>query len=125
MTTPVYEVVALRSATRLPAEAQGTIMQVAVDRWLVLRQGPLSLSEADFAVTEVTGKWLEVHLTDPPKVLANTVDIDELLTGRDCARTTLFDCPAIIQKLDGGYAIWIERSYEYAFNIAVQQAASL
>jgi hypothetical protein len=125
MTTPIYEVVAFRPSTQLPADTQGTIMQVAADRWLVLRQPAPSLSEADFAITDVTGKWREIRLVAPSKILANTVDVEELLAGRDCARTALFDCPAILQRLEEGYAVWIERSYEHAFHVAVQQAASL
>ena len=100
-------------------------MQIAADRWLVLRRPPLSLSEADFAITEVTGKWREIPIATASKVLANTVDVEEPLAGRDCARTALFDCPAILQRLDDGYVVWIERSYEHAFNVAVQQVASL
>lgn len=121
----IYEVVAFRPSTQLPADTQGTIMQVAVDRWLVLRQAPLSLSEADFAISDVRGKWREIRFSAPSKVLANTVDVEEVLAGGDCARTALFDCPAILQRLSDGYAVWIERSYEHAFNVAVQQAASL
>jgi hypothetical protein len=121
----IYEVVALRPSAQLPADTQGMIMQIAADRWLVLRRPPLSLSEADFAITDVTGKWREIRIAAPSKVLANTVDVEELLAGCDCARTALFDCPAILQRLNDGHAIWIERSYEHAFNVAVQQAASL
>ena len=121
----IYEVVAFRPSTQLPADTQGTIMQVAVDRWLVLDQPPLSLSGSDFAITDVTGKWREISLGAAAKVLANTVDVEELLAGRDCARTALFDCPAILQRLNDGYAVWIERSYEHSFNVAVQQVASL
>jgi hypothetical protein len=121
----IHEVVSFRPSTQLPADTQRVIMQIAADRWLVLRRPPLSLSETDFAITDVTGKWREIPIAAPSKVLANTVDVEKLLAGCDCARTALFDCPAILQRLDDGYAIWIERSYEHAFNVAVQQAASL
>ena len=121
----IYEVVALRPSAQLPADTQGMIMQIAADRWLVLRRPPLSLSEADFYITDVTGKWREIPIAAPSKVLANTVDIEEILAGCDCAKTALFDCPAILQRLNDGYAVWIERSYEHAFNVAVQQVASL
>jgi len=121
----IYEVVAFRPSTQLPADTQGVIMQIAADRWLVLRRPPLSLSEADFYITDVTGKWREIPIAAPSKVLANTVDIEEILAGCDCAKTALFDCPAILQRLNDGYAVWIERSYEHAFNAAVQQVAAL
>jgi sarcosine oxidase gamma subunit len=121
----LYEVVALRPATELPADIQGTILQIAADRWLILDQQPAL--PAGFAITDVTGKWREIRLTSATaaRLLANTVDIDALLAGRDCARTALFDCPAILARLDTGYSVWVERSYEHAFNVAVERAAAL
>jgi hypothetical protein len=142
----IYEVVAFRSSTQLPASTQGTVMQVAADRWLVISQVPLpsqvppqsqtplqspslsqslSLPELDFSMTDVTGKWREIRVGAPARALASTADVEELLAGRDCARTALFDCPAVLQRLNEGYAVWIERSYEHAFNVAMQLAASL
>ena len=117
----LYEVVALRPFTELPADARG--MQIAADRWLILNQPPAL--PTGFAVTDVTGKWREVSLPSAAKVLANTVDVEALLAGRACARTALFDCPAILFRRDVGYAVWVERSYEHAFNVAIQQAAAL
>jgi hypothetical protein len=38
------------------------------------------------------------------------------------ARTALFDCPALLYKLNAGFSVWIERSYASAFVIAVSQA---
>jgi len=121
----LYEVVALRPATQLPADIQGTILQIAADRWLIPNRQPAL--PAGFVVTDVTGKWREIRLTSPSaaSLLANTVDVAALLAGRDCARTALFDCPAILARLDLGYSVWVERSYEHAFNVAVEQAAAL
>lgn len=117
----MYEVVALRPAAALPSGF--TAMQIGADRWLVPDRQP-SLPDG-FEVTDVTGKWREMHLTDTARLLANTVDVEELLANRSCARTILFDCPAILQKLDAGYAVWIERSYEHAFNTAIHKVAAL
>ncbi len=119
----LYEVVALRPATELPAEARGTALRIAADRWLCPKQKPAL--PAGFAVTEVSGKWREIHLDDAARILANTVDVEALLAGRDCARTALFDCPAILVRDGTGYSAWVERSYEHSFNEAVQQAAAL
>jgi hypothetical protein len=119
----LYEVVAFRPSTKLPADVQGTALQIAADRWLFLDRQPAL--PADFAVTDVTGKWREIHLTSAARILANTVDVEALLAGRTCARTTLFDCPAILLRRDAEYAVWVERSYEHAFNVAVQQVAAL
>ncbi len=119
----LYDGVALRPATELPGDSPG--LQIAADRWLSLDRQPAL--PAGFASTDVTGKWREIRLTSPSaaRLLANTVDVEALLTGRVCARTTLFDCPAILARLDTGYAVWVERSYEHAFNVAVQQVAAL
>ena len=119
----LYEVVALRPATELPPDVQDTALQIAADRWLIVDRQPAL--PAGFAVTEVTGKWREIRLTSPTRLLANTVDVDALLAGRACARTALFDCPAILVRRDVGYSVWVERSYEHAFNVAIQQAATL
>jgi hypothetical protein len=121
--TALFEVVALRPATELPGGLPA--LQIAADRWLILDRQPAL--PAGFAVTEVTGKWREIHLTSPSatRLLANTVDVEALLAGRDCARTALFDCPAILARLGTGYTVWVERSYAHAFNVAVEQAAAL
>ena len=120
---PLYEVVAFQPAAQLPADVQGTALQIAADRWLFLDRHPTL--PAGFAVTEVTGKWREIRLTSAPRLLANTVDVEALLAGRACARTALFDCPAILVRRDVGYSVWVERSYEHAFNVAIQQVAAL
>jgi hypothetical protein len=119
----LYEVVALRPATELPGDIRG--LQIAADRWLMSDRKPAV--PAGFSITEVTGKWREIRLTSPSaaRLLANTVDVEALLAGRDCARTTLFDCPAILARLGTGFTVWVERSYEHAFNVAVQQVAAL
>ena len=119
----LYEVVAFRPFAELPADVRGSALQIAADRWLIPYQKPAL--PADFAITDVSGKWREARLTAAAKVLANTVDVEALLDGRDCARTALFDCPSILVRRDAGYAVWVERSYEHAFNVAVQQAAAL
>ena len=119
----LYEVVALRPATELPGDIPG--LQIAADRWLI--RDRLPALPAGFASTEVTGKWREIRLTNPSatRLLANTVDVEALLAGRDCARTALFDCPAILARVGTGYIVWVERSYGHAFNVAVEQAAAL
>jgi hypothetical protein len=125
MTTLIYEVVAFRPSVQIPAQAQGTALQIAADRWLIFNRLPPELATSDFAITDVTGKWRDVRLDEIERILANTVDVQALLTGRSCAKTTLFDCPAILQRVNERYAVWIERSYEHAFAVAVQQVKSL
>ncbi len=143
-TAPVYELVTYRPAFRdsLPADwpkepgearrgADGSaeILRIAADRCLILNPLPL-LGATETAVaslgppTNVTGKWSEFRLTgsSATRLLANSIDVEELLAERDCGRTALFDCPALICKLNEGFSIWVERSYEYAFLVAVEQA---
>ncbi len=102
-------------------------MRIAADRWLVIGSPPAVLAANQFAMTEVTGKWREFHLSGPSasRLLANCVDVDQLLAGRDCARTSLFDCPAVLRKQNDGYSIWIERSYLHAFTTAAEQAGAV
>jgi sarcosine oxidase gamma subunit len=143
-TTPIYELVTFRpefldtlpadwpkgpGEARCRADGSAEILRVAADRWLLSKPGPalITTSAALFAVcalTEVTGKWREFKLTgaSAARLLANSVDVGILLAGRNCARTALFDCPALLYKLDAGFSVWIERSYEYAFVMAVEQA---
>ncbi len=119
----LYEVVAFRPFTELPADVRDGALQIAAGRWLIPNQKPAL--PADFAITEVSGKWREIRLPSAARLLANTVDVEALLNGRDCARTALFDCPAILVRRGAEYTVWVERSYEHAFNVAVQQAAAL
>jgi sarcosine oxidase gamma subunit len=143
-TVPMYELVTFRPSfqdglptvwpkgpgqARRRADGSGEILRIAVDRWLILNPGPALVATgaalSDLcALTEVTGKWREFRLrgTQAARLLANSVDVEELLAERDCARTVLFDCPALLCKLHAGFSVWIERSFEHAFVVAVEQA---
>jgi sarcosine oxidase gamma subunit len=114
---------------RRGADGSPEILKIAADRWLILNpRAALAATGAALApfcaLTDVTAKWREFRLTGASAVrlLANSADVEELLEERDCARTALFDCPALLCKLNEGFALWIERSYEHAFGVAVQQA---
>jgi sarcosine oxidase gamma subunit len=143
-TAPVYELVTFRPTfqndlpahwpkgsgdARRGADGRAEILKIAADRWLLLQPRndivatAAALSHA-CALTNVTGKWREFRLTgtSATRLLANSVNVEELLAERDCARTALFDCPALLYKLNGGFSVWIERSYENAFRVAVEQA---
>lgn len=126
---PVHELVGFQPSAQLPAELEA--LRIAADRWLVIGSPAAAVADfatnAAFAITDVTGKWREFHLTGPSarSLLATCIDVDELFAGRDCARTALFDCPAMLRKLDDAYSIWIERSYLHAFITATKQAGIL
>jgi sarcosine oxidase gamma subunit len=99
-----------------------------MDRWLIIASPPAGMvASAAFAITDVTGKWRELRLTGPAakRLLANCVDVEELFAQGSCARTALFDCPAVLRKSTDGYSIWIERSYLPAFITAAEQADAL
>ena len=126
----VHELVAFRPSAELPAEVPGgaEVLKIAADRWLIIGPRPAAAAASStFALINVTGKWREFRLAGPGarKLLANCVNVEELLADRVCARTTLFDCPAVLRKQDDGYSIWIERSYLHAFLTAAQQAEAL
>jgi sarcosine oxidase gamma subunit len=143
-TVPTYELVTFRPSfqdslpsdwPQAPAEARrradgsSEIMRIAADRWLLLNPRPTLVATGATlshlcALTDVTGKWREFRLTGTKatRLLANSVNVEELLAERDCARTALFDCPALLSKLHAGFSVWIERSYEHAFVTAVEQA---
>jgi sarcosine oxidase gamma subunit len=143
-TAPIYELATFRPSfqdelpahwpqgpgdARRSADGSAEILKIAADRWLLLqpRNGVVATAAAlsrACALIDVTGKWREFRLmgTSATRLLANSVNVEELLCDRDCARTALFDCPALLYKLNGGFSVWIERSYESAFVIAVSQA---
>ena len=143
-TVPVYELVTFHPSfqdglpsdwpkgpgeARRRADGSGEILRIAVDRWLILDPEPALVATGAAlshlcALTDVTGKWREFRLTGTKarRLLANSVDVEELLAERDCARTALFDCPALLCKLHAGFSVWIERSYEQSFVVAVEQA---
>ena len=142
-TSPIYELVSFRPSThdlpehwpkgsgeaRRGADGSAEILKIAADRWLLLRPRDDAVAAAAAlsrvcTLTDVTGKWREFRLTgtSAARLLANSVNVDELLCNRDCARTALFDCPALLYQFHDGFSVWIERSYEHAFVVAVGQA---
>jgi len=141
-TAPVYELATFRPSfqdelpahwpqgpgdARRNADGSAEILKIAADRWLLLRPCDDVTATAlspGCALIDVTGKWREFRLMgkSATRLLANSVNVEELLCDRDCARTALFDCPALLYKLNGGFSVWIERSYASAFVIAVSQA---
>jgi len=128
-TTPIHELVAFQPSAQLPAVVpNGDVLRIAADRWLIVGSLPAEISASStVAITDVTGKWREIRLTGhcAHRLLANCVDVEQLFAERDCARTTLFDCPAVLRRLDDGYSIWIEGSYSHAFITAAEQAGAL
>ena len=69
------------------------------------------------AVFDEEGKWQAFTLTAPgaKRALSSTIDLAQALGGRDCAALHLFDCPAVLARLGGGFEVWVEASYAVAF----------
>jgi len=63
--------------------------------------------------TGVGGKWQAITLTgaQAPRALAATIDLETVLSGRDCAAVRLFDCPGIVARTVEGFEVWALSSY--------------
>jgi hypothetical protein len=104
-------------------------LHIAPRRWLVpypddaLRQTLLSVQSRGLgAVTDVDGKWqwFRAEGSAALRLLESTIDVNETLTERECASTTLFDCPAIIARRGKALDLWITSSYLASFRAAAQ-----
>jgi sarcosine oxidase gamma subunit len=123
----VYEFVAFPSEPPpacLPATPGGVTgdgaatacLHFAPARWLLVDPGEALLAELQHptgALFEVDGKWHRVTLTGPGsrRLIAHSLDVDAMLSDRDCAATTVFDCPAVIAAAAGGLDVWVSSSY--------------
>ena len=69
------------------------------------------------AMFDVEGKWQAFALTAPgaERALSSTIDLAQVLGGRDCAALHLFDCPAVLSRRGAGFEVWVEASYAVAF----------
>ena len=108
----------------LPGSLRTTLLPTAQGRWLWLEPdaGRLpELLERGLIVVDVDGKWVtyaaEPHVAR--RILAAALDVDEVLRLRGCASVTLFDCPAVLARLDGGETIvCVCASYAGSFEAA-------
>jgi hypothetical protein len=68
------------------------------------------------AVFEIDGKWQVLTLAGSGawRLLAATINVTEVLAGRDCAALYLFDCPAVLARRGDGFDVWVEASYANA-----------
>jgi hypothetical protein len=78
------------------------------------------------ALFEVDGKWHRVTLTGPGtrRLLAHSLDVDAMLSDRDCAATTVFDCPAVIATAASGIDVWVSSSYAVDLVARVEETCS-
>jgi heterotetrameric sarcosine oxidase gamma subunit len=115
-------------AARLDASGRAVMLHFAPGRWLVPApandvQALVAAAEAATvgAGVDVSGKWREFALVgrDAGRVVACSVDPAAVLDGRDVAAVVLFDCPCLIARLTGGYAIWVRSSFAKDFAASV------
>jgi sarcosine oxidase gamma subunit len=109
------------------------ILHIAPGRWLIPEPASEMLTLLD-AVTsggagaqiDVSGKWhaLTLRGRDALRILAATVEPEEVLNGRQCAQVTLFDCPSIIARTDGGFDVWVQASYATALIASLERVSS-
>jgi hypothetical protein len=111
-------------AVRYDARQRPLLLHFAPGRWLApapdeeirsLLAAP-GLAAAGAAV-EVTGKWegFLIRGSGAARLLACTLAVEPVLSARDCAAVTLFDCPAILARAPGGFAVWVQSSYATDF----------
>ena len=109
------------------------LLHIAPTRWLAPEPtfatlailGAASAAGAGIAV-DVSGKWQAIKLlgSGASRLLASTIDIEAILSGRACAALSLFDCPSVVTRLPEGFAIWVRSSYATEFNAAVARLHS-
>lgn len=107
-------------AVRHDAAGRPVLLHFAPARWLAPSPHSDIMALVDAAVeagagvaVEVDGKWRALELLGPgaARVLASTIDVEAVLDGRECAAVTLFDCPAVLARVPGGFAAWVRSSY--------------
>ena len=116
-------------AVRHDEAGHPVLLHFAPARWLAPAPHPDIAALIDAAIeagagagVDVDGKWAAMELVGPgaARLLASTVDVELVLGGRECAAVTLFDCPAILARMPGGFAIWVRSSYAADFVTAVE-----
>jgi sarcosine oxidase gamma subunit len=101
-----------------PGASNGQLLHVAPGRWFApaagaaVRDALNALTEVG-SLIEVQGKWSRFDLTGPEAaaVLSETIDVAAVLSGRECAAVLLFDCPSILARAEGGFAVWTRASH--------------
>lgn len=103
-----------------------TLLHFAPRRWLVpAPDAALGERLADLerrgkgALIEVEGKWQRLHIADAGRMLGSSINVGAILRGRQCAATTVFDCPAILAGDETAVDLWVASSYLDSFLAAL------
>lgn len=98
--------------------ATPSLLHVAPGRWFVPAASEATRAHLDRlaehgSVVDVTGKWrrFDLHGAGATGLLSETIDILAVLTGRECAAVTVFDCPSVVARVPGGYVLWTRASH--------------
>lgn len=102
-------------AVRVAADGQLEALHFAPGRWLLPEpSAELLAAIGDSAIlVDVEGKWRRRSLRGKGamRLIAAAADVEAMLTGRNCAALTLFDCPAIVARGNATLELWIHSSY--------------
>ena len=107
-------------AVRRDEQQQPALLHFAPARWLAPAPTPElrrllegAASSGAGSLINANGKWVPVDIEGPgaARLLASTLDIEAVLSNRDCAAVTLFDCPAIVVRVTQGFRLWVQASY--------------
>lgn len=108
---------------RAPGEAArtgegGWLLHFAPRRWLLAGDcgavaTQLAAATAEGTLVEVEGKWRAFGLRGAAatRLLASALEMESLLTGRDCAMTSFVDCPLLVVRATGSLRLWTHASY--------------
>jgi sarcosine oxidase gamma subunit len=104
-------------AVRHAPDGSPEVLHFAPSRWLLPNPtGDLLAGAAEQSaamLVDVEGKWQRRSLrgSGAMRLLAATADVEAMLTGRDCAALSLFDCPALVARGHGSIEVWVLSSY--------------
>ena len=92
------------------------VLYFAPGSWLVINGDPAvppSALPSGVIGVDVIGKWngflLDGSLVD--SVLRTEVQLGIVLAKRQCAATSMFDCPVLIYRAGDRYELWVQASY--------------
>jgi len=130
--TPMVDLSMSPGTLRRDASGRVTLLHIAPRRFLApaptleIARELDALQAAGVGVRfDVDGKWQTFAATGGgvERVFSSTINLTQVLNGRDCAALHLFDCPAILARRTGAFDIWVEASYATAFQSRMEDIA--
>jgi sarcosine oxidase gamma subunit len=96
------------------------VLHMAPGRWLLVgaaiswESATLVTAQAHGgSLIDVSGKWLRLSVTgaEAHDHLSRFLNLTQLLRDRDCAPVSILDCPTLLARYDGGFELWVTRSW--------------